>query len=203
MVHTSLLSNGLWSLSCIAQAGFAGGTYDRYREARATRSFARALYKTKDDRWLQFTMVRGQEDFEKFLGVLGLTGILQDEDFATPQARFQHGEALSHIVQDVLINHDADHWLAKFEAAGVNVSRVGVVEETVNDPQIIINHMVVAPKDETMGVPLVIDHPVNVDRIRQVGPTRAPEVGEHSESILAELGYGAGQIAAFREKGVI
>ncbi|MBD3647730.1 MAG: CoA transferase, partial [Pseudomonadales bacterium] len=62
MVHTSLLANGLWSISCIAQAGFAGGSYERYREVKASRSFARSLTRTKDDRWLQFTMVRGPED---------------------------------------------------------------------------------------------------------------------------------------------
>lgn len=203
MVHTSLLANGLWSAASIAQAGFAGGSYERYRQVKATRSFARTLYRTRDDRWLQFTMVRGPEDFKSLLDVLGLTGLLDDEQFATPEARFKNGEALAHIVQDVLINHDSDEWLAKFEDAGVNAARVGVIEETTDDEQIRLNDMVVAPVDESMGMPLVVNHPIGVDRVGQVGPRRAPEVGEHSDQVLEELGYSVDEIIRFREQGII
>ncbi|MEX1237351.1 MAG: CoA transferase, partial [Pseudomonadales bacterium] len=99
-VHTSLLANGLWSMSCIAQAGFAGGSFDRYREIKSMKRFASSLYRTRDDRWLQFTMVRGPGDFEKLMATLGLAGVLEDERFNTPEARLEHTEPLAHMVQD-------------------------------------------------------------------------------------------------------
>lgn len=202
-VHTSLLANGLWSMSCIAQAGFAGGSFDRYREIKSTKRFANSLYRTRDERWLQFTMVRGPGDFEKLMTVLGLVDVLADERFNTPEARLEHGEALAHMVQDALLADDSNNWMVKFAEVGINVGRVGVVEETLSDEQVHINKMVVPPVDQSMGVPYIINHPLKADAVKQVGPKRAPEVGEHSAEVLAELGYSQEAIDELRAGGVI
>lgn len=203
MVHTSLLANGLWSMSCIAQAGFAGGSFERYREVKATKRFATTLYRTRDDRWFQFTMIRGPGDFEKLAEVLGLAEILDDERFATPEARMENGEALAHLVQGALLAEDAQTWIERFEQAGLNSGPVGVVEEILDDPQVHINDMVVPPVDPDMNMPLVINHPLKGTQLPQVGPKRAPEVGEHAAEILGDLGYSAAQIDSMREQGII
>ena len=202
-VHTSLLANGLWSMSCIAQAGFAGGSFERYRDVRALRRFGSTLYETRDHRWLQFTMVRTPDEFAKLLDVLALKMLLDDPMFATPEARLEHGPELVEQVQAALHRDTAHNWMEKFAKIGINVGRVGVVEETVTDPQVHINKMVVPPVDDTMNVPFVINHPVKVDSVPQVGPKRAPEVGEHSAEILRELGYADDAIEAMRAGGVI
>jgi crotonobetainyl-CoA:carnitine CoA-transferase CaiB-like acyl-CoA transferase len=202
-VHTSLLANGLWSMSCIAQAGFAGGSFDRYRDVKAARRFTSTLYQTQDNRWLQFTMVRTPDEFASLMNVLGLEDVLEDERFASPEARMVHGEPLAEIVQHALLQDDAAVWMDKFAEVGINVGRVGIVEETVSDEQVHINKMAVPPVDPSMNVPWIINHPVKADGCAQVGPTRAPEVGEHSAEVLMELGYSDDVIEAYREKGVI
>ncbi|XOV88180.1 MAG: CaiB/BaiF CoA transferase family protein [Pseudomonadota bacterium] len=202
-VHTSLLANGLWSMSCIAQAGFAGGSFDRYRTVKATRRFASTLYRTHDNRWLQFTMVRTQDEFARLLIALGLEGLLKDAKFASPEGRLEHGEELAHLVQDMLITDSAAYWMQKFHDVGINVGMVGVVEETIDDEQIHANRMVVPPVDESMKVPHIINHPLRVDALSQVGPKRAPEVGEHASEILQEMGYTPDQIETLRRDGVI
>ncbi len=202
-VHTSLLANGLWSMSCIAQAGFAGGTYDRYRAVKATRRFATTLYRTHDNRWLQFTMVRTQDEFARLLMALGLEGMLKVTKFATPEGRLEHGEELAQLVQDILITDSADYWMEKFHEVRINVGMIGVVEETVGDEQIHANGMVVPPVDDTMGVPYIINHPLKIDVLAQVGPKRAPEVGEHADEILQDLGYTDDEIKGLRSEGII
>jgi formyl-CoA transferase len=52
-------------------------------------------------------------------------------------------------------------------------------------------------------MPHVIDHPVNVDGIGKVGPEPAPELGEHTDEILGELGIGPVEIESLRERGVV
>ena len=203
MVHTSLLANGLWSMACIAQGGFAGGSFDSYRALKATHLFATTLYRTLDDRWLQFTMVRAPEDVVRLFETIGLADIIREERFTTPEGRFEHGEELARLVQDVLSLHDSEHWLARFAAAGINANRVGVIEETLSDEMLKLNGMVVAPEDDDMGLPWVINHPVKIDQIKQVGPKRAPDIGEHSAQILESLGYDSAQIKVLREAGVI
>ena len=106
-------------------------------------------------------------------------------------------------MQDVLSLHDSEHWLARFAAVGINANRVGVIEETLSDEMLKLNGMVVAPEDDDMGLPWVINHPVKIDQIKQVGPKRAPDIGEHSAQILESLGYDSAQIKVLRETGVI
>ncbi|MCB1644882.1 MAG: CoA transferase [Pseudomonadales bacterium] len=202
-VHTSLLANGLWSASCIAQAGFAGGSYDSYREVKASTRFGTSLYRTLDNRWLQFNMVREEKDLIRLFETMGLGDLIRDDRFSTPEARAEHGDELVHIVRDVIAIHTSDEWLARFAAAGVNGNRVGIVEETVNDEMIYLNKMVVAPVDGSTEMPWVINHPIKVSNVPQIGPTRAPDVGENSADILAELGYSEEQIAELRSKHVI
>ena len=111
--------------------------------------------------------------------------------------------ALSELVQDILITRDADEWISIFEPMNVPVRKVADVEEAVKDEQVLINKMVVPPVDDDVDVPLIINHPIKISNVAQVGPKRAPELGEHSEEILESLGYTEVEIQGFRDKGVI
>jgi formyl-CoA transferase len=56
---------------------------------------------------------------------------------------------------------------------------------------------------EDVGMSRVIRDPLNVEGLRRVGAKKSPELGEHSQEILTELGYGSEQIAEFLAAGVI
>jgi crotonobetainyl-CoA:carnitine CoA-transferase CaiB-like acyl-CoA transferase len=200
-VHTSLLANGLWSSSCVAQGGFAGGNFENFRAARRAPAFTRNLYETRDLRWLQFTMVRTPAEVEQLLKVVGLGGLLDDERFATQDGRARHGESLVQLFQDLLKERDSDEWLQIFSVEGINATRMGIIEELMEDEQLKINHYVVPHNDSSVKMPYVINHPIKVDALDQVGPERAPDLGEHTDEILQELGFDPEAVAALRSKG--
>ncbi len=93
--------------------------------------------------------------------------------------------------------------MSRFRAASVSVNRVTVLEETLQDEQITANDIAVKPQDPDIDVPMILNHPVKVQGIAQVGPKRAPDLGEHTDEILGELGYSASAIEALRDKGAI
>ncbi len=203
LVETSLLANGLWSAASIAQGGLAGGDLAGYRERNAVPPVMNRIYETADGRYLQLTMVRGDAEFSHLMITLGLEDALADARFASQELRLENRGALSDLIADALASQPSDVWLARFREARVAVNRVQRLEEVLDDPQIIMNAMAVPPADPEMDVPLVLNHPVRVSKVRQVGPKRAPELGEHTDEVLRALGYGDAEIQALRDAGAI
>ena len=200
-VHTSLLANGIWSASCIAQGAFAEADFTLYHHL-ADHLFTRLLYEAADGRWLQFSMVRTDEEVDMLFTVLGRPDLLLDPRFLTAEQRVENGDKLGKEMRDVLITQPSDYWMQALTEVGVPVALVGRIDELPNDPQVVANNMAIQPTKE-VGMPAVIKHPVNVEglQMRPAGP--APELGQHSEEILAELGYSADDIAQMKEQGTI
>jgi|TARA_B110000902_G_scaffold120032_1_gene140762 formyl-CoA transferase len=202
MVHTSLLANGLWSAASIAAGALANGDMDAYRATNQVPAATGYVYATKDNRWLQLTMIRSEGQFLQFLDSIDQLHFIKDERFTTPELWYENREQLSALIQNVLINREAAEWLAIFEAKMVPIELVATVDEAVRNKQLIINNMVVAPTDPDIDVPFIINHPIKISNLDQVGPKRAPELGEHTDEILQSLGYSHQQILALKDKGV-
>lgn len=203
MVHTSLLANGLWSCSAIAQGVLAGGNASRFREIRKSMPAMMRLYQCNDGRWLQLNMVRNTELLSLLLLAMDAAHILTEERFATPMLMWENRAEFGQLLQNIIALRDSDEWLQVFESFDVPVNRIAIVEEKATDIQALVNRIVVKPTDPEMGVPLLVNHPIKVTSVPQVEPKRPPRHGEHSEEILRELGYDAKTIHDMREQGVI
>ncbi len=201
MVHTSLVANGLWSASCIAQAKFMNGDFSNYLHPTKMPA-TRALYETADHRWFNFTMVRTPEEVDRLFIVVGAAELLSQPEFATPELRFENGAALVAALRSKIRTRTSQEWLTLFAEYEVPGALVGVLDDLPNDPQLKVNNMIVEPK-EAVGAPWVINHPVNVESTARRGVYRAPDVGEHTDEVLAELGISEEQIAGMRRAGII
>lgn len=201
LVHTSLVANGLWSASCIAQAKFTNSSFANYQHP-VKMPITRALYRTADDRWLNFTMVRTPEEIERLLRMTDSMALLDRPEFATPELRYENGAAIVAELRQVFAQHSSEHWLAAFEQHDVPGALAGVLDDLPSDPQLKINNMLVQPK-EPVGAEWVINHPVNVATSQRRGVYRAPEVGEHTQEVLADLGLSDEQIQGLRAAGII
>lgn len=198
-VHTSLLANGLWSASCFAQAAWAADAdFSKIPGQRLTT----ALYETSDRRWIQFSMIRSVEDFDRLIMAMGQFEWLADERFANPESRLEHAAEFTARMRAVIAERTAREWLDVFHAEGLPVALVAEFQDLPADPQILANEMAVVPRED-MGLARVIRDPINVDGVARVGPKKAPELGEHTDEILGELGFTAADIVRLRGSGVV
>jgi crotonobetainyl-CoA:carnitine CoA-transferase CaiB-like acyl-CoA transferase len=198
-VHTSLLANGLWSASCLAQAKLAGADMTPYNMRRLTA----ALYETSDNRWIQLTMIRTDEDFDRLLVGLEAFEILADERFATLESRILNAEDLTLILREKFRSKTSDEWIKILKGEhGLLVEPVTQFGDLLNDEHLTINRMVTKPVDD-IGIDQVINDPVNVDGVARVGVLKAPDIGEHTDDVLTELGYDSDAISTLKQDGIV
>ena len=203
MVETSLLANGLWSAAGIVQGVMADGDMPLYRSLNESPLAMMRPYETLDGRWLQFNMIRN-EDLQSLLFVaLDAPELLADPRFSSQELMFENRELLGRELQKIIEQNAAKHWLQIFDSYELPVNLVALVEETKNDPQVLQNQMVVAPEDDRIKTPLIVEHPIQISNVPKVGPTCAPALGEHTGEVLADLGYTVEEVTRLRESGII
>jgi crotonobetainyl-CoA:carnitine CoA-transferase CaiB-like acyl-CoA transferase len=197
-VHTSLLANGLWSAACLAQSAWAGADASQVPGPRLTT----ALYEAADGRWMQFSMIRKEEEFDQLVLALDHLEWLADERFSSPERRVENQEALTQIMREVIAERSSQAWMQLFREQGIPAALVAEFEDLPTDPQVIANDMAVIPAED-LGMERLIRDPVNVEGLGRKPATQAPNMGEHTDQILDQLGYSTAEIAGLRSEGIV
>jgi crotonobetainyl-CoA:carnitine CoA-transferase CaiB-like acyl-CoA transferase len=91
-----------------------------------------------------------------------------------------------------------DDWLRRLEGLEACVGPVNDVAEAVADPQLLSRGMVVEIDGRAVG-------PGPAVRLRDGGPAArpAPDLGEHTEEVLAEAGLSPEEVADLRRRGIV
>ena len=181
----------------------AGADMTRYRNRNRIYAPMLRPYETADRRWLQFNMIRDEEMLTRLLVALDAVELLGDSRFPDLETIFGEArESFGEEIQKIVRTKSATEWLRELDRYGLPVNLVATVEEAAVDEQVRINAMAVEPANGELDTPWIINHPVKVTSVAQVGPRRAPALGEHSREILGELGYSPEEIDALVPRAI-
>src|SRR6266699_1180863 len=200
-VTTSLLAAGIWSASVFIQAALCGasfyGLHDRTHPANA----ALNTYRSSDGTW--FVLVATPDKVPAVLKAMGREDILTDPRFSDPAKLAENRPQLTAMLDEIFRSQPMSHWYEIFNGVHVPFGAVRDPQEVVDDPQLRANDIVVPLEGAGEKLTSTISSPIQVHGVAKVSAKRAPELGEHNEEILKQLGFDLKDIDALRASGAI
>jgi crotonobetainyl-CoA:carnitine CoA-transferase CaiB-like acyl-CoA transferase len=201
LVDVSLLDGQVAWLTYVAGKYFATGvTPGRYGSAHESLA-PYQVFATADDPLM--VAVGSDGLWRRFTAATGLDELTDDPRYATNPDRVRHRDTLIPRIAQALATRGCAEWTDLLSAGGVPAGRVNTVPAALEQPQVVAREMVVeidhpvAGKLKTLGSPIKLSaEPASIRR-------PPPVLGQHTDEILAEAGFDAGQIAALREQEVV
>jgi crotonobetainyl-CoA:carnitine CoA-transferase CaiB-like acyl-CoA transferase len=203
-IDVSLLAAGMWQIQPdLVNARLGEG--EALAPAPDRHDFWNPLwlnYRTADDRYISFMMLAPDPHWPDLCRRIGRPDLAGDPRFCDVESRRAHSRACVETLDAVFAAQDLDHWRQALAGFAGEWAPMQTPAEVHTDPQTVANGYVA---DVAMGngvaLPLVTS-PVQYDE-RPGAPTRAPEHGEHTESVLLEAGCTWEEIVTLKEQGVI
>jgi crotonobetainyl-CoA:carnitine CoA-transferase CaiB-like acyl-CoA transferase len=178
----------------------AGIKSDRLTRVAASQSFA---FRCSDGKLLAVHLSSQPKFFEAIVAALERPDLLQDERFTTRDLRIKNYGELNRVFADIVATKPRIHWMNAFEANDVPFAPVQSLQDVLDDPQ--VRHLCTFYQQchPTEGEITAIHRPVLIDGGRNERALPAPTLGEHTDAVLAELGYSEDEIAKLRAASVI
>jgi crotonobetainyl-CoA:carnitine CoA-transferase CaiB-like acyl-CoA transferase len=159
------------------------------------------LFETADHRYLAIGTPNDQL-FGRLMQVLGLGVHVGDPRFSTYAKRKANEDALLPLVEPAVRARDCAELEQALREAGVPCARVNNFKEVFDDPQIVARGVVQEIDHPRLGRMRTTRNPVLFDHGGPAIDRHAPMLGEHSEEVLAELGYAPAAIRDLAAAGV-
>jgi crotonobetainyl-CoA:carnitine CoA-transferase CaiB-like acyl-CoA transferase len=193
-VETSLMETGVAWMGYFASNYLASGVAAAPQGSRHGQMAPYEGFATRSGNL--FVAALNDSLFRRLCTALDLAHLADDPDYRTNADRIAHRDALHDALQEVLLRRDAQEWEDVLVGKGVPCSQVRTVDQVVVDPQVTALGMVRDwPHPDIAGFRLV-DHPISYNGTRSFRQDAPPDLGEHSQKILKDLGYDDEQIAA-------
>jgi crotonobetainyl-CoA:carnitine CoA-transferase CaiB-like acyl-CoA transferase len=147
--------------------------------------------------------VGSEPQWMRFCEAIGIAELAVDPRFATNGDRVENREALRPLIADRLVTRKTEEWTGDLDAAEVPNGAVANILSAFDSPEA-----------RALGMSAVVEHP-SLGMLRQPGVpldladtpgairTPPPLLGEHTDEVLAELGFSSAEVDALRQSGAV
>ena len=200
-VTTSLVAEGAWSAAMWIQAALSGAKFFPLHDRKSPPSPLINPYQTSDRGWL-ILMVQ-PHDWSKLVTAVARPDLLIDARFADSATRSANSAKLTEILDEAFAAQPLEYWREELSQAKLTYGIVQTPAEAADDPQLRENDVIVPLEGAGEHLKFTVSNPLKVHGIPKVPARRAPEIGEHNEDVLKQLGFTSGEIDGLRASGTI
>jgi crotonobetainyl-CoA:carnitine CoA-transferase CaiB-like acyl-CoA transferase len=201
LVDVAMLDSMLAFLGVlVAEATVTGQRPPQIGNRSVTRKPTGDMFPTADGYIVLAVMTDKQ--FGNLMRAIGRADALEDPRFADWDSRIAHAGPLRAIIVEALAKADAKTWAERFKAADAPCGKVYAIDEIIQHPQ--LGSRSLLQSVETPHGPITLA--TSGVKLAHGGAELnrpPPDVGQHSDEVLAEAGYSAAEIKRLRAEGVV
>jgi len=203
LVDTSLMGSVICMESLVLSApAILGQEFPREVRAQAGNPIYNH-YRAKEDKWFILAHLQPDKYWPKVCRALGMPELENDSRFNSIEARGENARELIVIMDAKFATKTREQWFEIFKREGLIHSPVQTLTEVINDPQSLANNYVTWFDHPVFGRTKMVGFPWDFSQTPASIRREPPELGQHTEEILLELGYTWDDITQLKTEEVI
>jgi crotonobetainyl-CoA:carnitine CoA-transferase CaiB-like acyl-CoA transferase len=199
-VGVSLLAAGVCATGSLVAGALAGGEFYGLHDPKAPVNPLNNNYRSADGQW--FVLVGTAPRWPGLARAVGHPELVSDPRFQSIEGFTKHSAVLTGLLESAFQSQPFAYWKTALDREGVTYGAIQTPEQAAKDPQLFANDIAV-PIEGVSELEYTINSPINLRGISKISAKRAPELGEHNDEVLVELGFSENDIAALRAEGAI
>ncbi|MFC2069678.1 CaiB/BaiF CoA transferase family protein, partial [Chloroflexota bacterium] len=201
-VDTSLLGSQTWLGTHPLQNYLWSGQTSTPVARKETKTPLMNDYRCQDGKWLSLAMVDSEAYWPNLCAIMGLETLEKDPRFESPEKRAENSRELIAIFDKTFAGKPREEWEKRLSERDLGWAPVNNYADVAADPQVIANDYIVDFDHPREGSVKVVGLPVKLSKTPGKIRMAAPELGQHNEEVLLELGYSQSDIAKIRKEGI-
>lgn len=201
-IETSLLDVAM-HLQAATWADFLGGGPEptRIGDGQPHNAPAAEVVPTRDGHIV--LSAYADEHWRRFCRVIGRDELASDPRFHSNPQRVAHRAALRAVLRECLSDRSSEECVALLSGSQIVAGAVRSYAQVLQSADLAAGGLVVEAVGADGTRYRALGLPYRIDGAPPAAPPAAPECGADTDALLAELGYGAHDIAAMRRDGVV
>jgi crotonobetainyl-CoA:carnitine CoA-transferase CaiB-like acyl-CoA transferase len=203
LVTTTLLRQGVYAIGFDLNVALMWGRQIGLGRRDSMPNAAMNNYQAGDGRRFWIIGQVADRHWPPLARAVGHPEWLDDPRFATRGARAKNARELIALLDEIFATRPLDEWARAFDAEpDFFWSPINTIDELFADPQFVASGALVTVPDGSSGTPMLAT-PSDFSGTPWAPRSLAPELGEHTRSVLSALGRSDAEIARLEQAGVI